>query len=94
MNKKEVKQFVTENEVLTIKADKSSSNPLMQDINKLLNKLGNDSAGLPYYVVYPAGGGEPVVFDGLITKGRILRELKKAVQAGGPASKQTAAASK
>lgn len=49
--------------VVAMKADKTVPNP---NADQLLRKLGNSSASIPYYAVFPAGQpSKPIVMDGL-----------------------------
>ena len=36
------------------------------------------AAGIPFYLVYPASGGEPRKFDGLLSAGQIEQALREA----------------
>ena len=40
-------------------------------------------AGVPLYLVYPAGGGEPVVLPAILTEGMVLKALAQARAPGG-----------
>jgi thiol:disulfide interchange protein DsbD len=46
-------------------------------------------AGVPLYVVYPAGGGEPVVLPALLTEGLVLKAIAQA-RAAAPATQTQA----
>jgi suppressor for copper-sensitivity B len=49
--------------IIALKADKTSPNPA---VDSLLRKLGNTSASIPFYAVFPAGRPlEPILLDGL-----------------------------
>jgi thiol:disulfide interchange protein DsbD len=45
-------------------------------------------AGVPLYLVYPAGGGTPVVLPAILTEGVVLKALAAARAPGQPASVQ------
>ena len=79
MNTTDVEELVTENGVITIKADKTHERP---DIDQLLAELGNPGAGIPFLAIFPADGGAPITFDGPITQQMVLDALEKA----GPSS--------
>jgi thiol:disulfide interchange protein DsbD len=72
-----VKNLVEQLGVVTLKADKTQSNP---EIDKLLVELGNKGRVIPFYAVYPGRGGDPITFGGLISQQRVLDALE---QAGG-----------
>jgi thiol:disulfide interchange protein DsbD len=36
------------------------------------------AAGIPFYLIYPASGGEPLKFDGLLTPGQIEQAIREA----------------
>jgi thiol:disulfide interchange protein DsbD len=88
LNTAEVAELVQQNDVVTIKADKTRTSP---EIDKLLVELGNSGRGIPFYAVFPGRGGAPITFDGLITQQQVLDALRRA----GPsvAAEQTAWAS-
>ncbi len=49
--------------VVAMRADKTAPNP---DVDSLLRKLGNSSASIPFYAVFPAREpNKPIVMDGL-----------------------------
>lgn len=75
MNTRDVASWVKQNGVVTMKADFTNKDPV---IAEALTELGNVGLGLPFYAIYPADGGPPIVFDGLVSKRRILDELAKA----------------
>lgn len=76
MNTKTTKQFVDENGIVPLKADKS----LDEDaVDQLLEQLGNSSGAIPFYAIFPAGQpNKPILMEGLLTQERILDALKKA----------------
>lgn len=77
MNTLTTKRYVLENDIVTLKADKSNRSKSAW-INDLLVELGNYGATIPFYAVYPADGGDPITFGGLITQSQVLEELEKA----------------
>jgi len=58
--------------VLTLKADWSSSDPVITEWLKKFNRIG-----VPVYVLYRPGEAAPVVFPELLTQGLVLGELGK-----------------
>jgi thiol:disulfide interchange protein len=81
-----VARRVREHGVITIKADKTQSSP---EIDALLVELGNPGRGIPFYAVYPGRGGDPITFDGLISRQQVLDALEQA----GPSRSTQAAGS-
>jgi thiol:disulfide interchange protein DsbD len=53
--------------VVPIKADWTSANP---EITAALKAFGR--VGVPFYVLYPADGGEPVTFPELLTESIVM----------------------
>ncbi len=75
-------QFVEQNNIVILKADKSDKHsPETAEINKVLVELGNHSKGIPFYAIYPAGGGKPIVLDGIITESKVISALEEALRA-------------
>jgi thiol:disulfide interchange protein len=75
LNVADTKAFVEANKIATLKADMTHEAP---DADELKARLGGSS--IPFYAVFPAASPkQPIVFDGLITKTRVLETLKKAV---------------
>ena len=70
--------FITNNNIVAIKADKTKDSP---DIDALLVKLGNHAKAIPFYAIYPAGQPDkPIVLDGVfLSPDRVLEALRKAV---------------
>jgi thiol:disulfide interchange protein len=69
-----VQRAFRENNVDFLKADWTNGNP---EITRLLKQFGR--AGVPLYVIYPAGGsGEPVVLPELLTQQMVLDGLAEA----------------
>ena len=81
MNTAKTKRLVDENEVVTLRADKTVDAP---EVDQLLVELGNSARSIPYLAIYPAGGGAPIILDGPITQKRILTAIKSA----GPSKSQ------
>ena len=75
LNVAETKAFVDANQIVTLKADMTHEAP---DADQLKASLGGSS--IPLYAVFSAGApNQPIVFDGPITKSRVIEALKKAV---------------
>lgn len=64
---------VKANGVKTLKADKTNSSP---EIDQLLVELGNTTTAIPYYAVYPADGGAPIIMEGPITPWQVIGALR------------------
>ena len=76
MNTAKTKLLVDLYNVKTLKADKTGNAP---EVDALLKQLGNDGKTIPYYAIYPAGGGEPIHFGNRpITSDEIVETLKQA----------------
>ena len=77
MNKPETKEFVEKNGIVTLKADKTTSAP---EVDDLLRQLGNKSGSIPFYAIFPAGNpNKPILLDGVFTSPQpIIDALKKA----------------
>ena len=75
MNRQKTKDFVTEKGIVTLKADKTEDSP---EIDALLVELGNNARTIPFYAIFPRGGGEPILMSNLITQDQVLEALKKA----------------
>ncbi len=76
MNTKQTKQFIEQNGIVAVKADKSRAE---KEVDDLLHKLGNQSGAIPFYAIFPAGRpNEPILLDGLLTQKRIIDALQQA----------------
>lgn len=75
MNTARTKRLVDENGVITLRADKTGHAP---EVDRLLVELGNSHRNIPYLAIYPAGGGSPIILDGLIKQESVLMTLKRA----------------
>lgn len=70
----EVREAMKRNEVIPMKADWTRSDPA---ITALLREHGR--VGVPFYLVYGAGGGEPpVALSELLTKNALIEALRRA----------------
>ncbi len=81
LNTDEVAAWVKRNRVITLKADFTNDNPV---IAEALVELGNTGTGIPFYAIYPKGGGAPITFDGIVTQGQVLENLAKAAGLAAP----------
>lgn len=76
MNVADTKKFVEENGIVPIKADKAHGE---KEVDALLVKLGNSSAAIPFYAVFPADDpSTPILMAGTLTKAKVLDALKRA----------------
>lgn len=75
MNTEEVADLIAKNGVIAVEADKTQRRP---DIDELLVELGNQGRGIPFYAVFPGRGGDPITFDGLISRQQVLDALQEA----------------
>jgi thiol:disulfide interchange protein len=75
LNRHGVLERVRQYGVVPLKADKSQEAP---EVDELLVELGNLGRGIPYYAIFPADGGAPITFDGLVTQQTILDALERA----------------
>ena len=70
MNVKPTYEFFEERGIVAIRADKGVSKTADQ-IDALLEDLGNATRAIPFYAIYPPNGGEPVVLEGLIRSSNV-----------------------
>ena len=77
MNRKETKEYVERNGIVTLKADKSAAAP---EVDELLKLLGHDVRSLPFYAIFPSGQpNRPILFDGFLASPRpVIDALKQA----------------
>lgn len=73
MNTRTTRTFVDDNQVKTLKADKTEESP---HIDKLLVELGNKAKSIPFVAVYHPDREEPILLDGPITQGQVINALK------------------
>ena len=73
------REFITSNNIVAIKADKTTDSP---DIDALLVKLGNHAMAIPFYAIYPAGQPDkPILLDGVFASpDRVMEALRQAVR--------------
>ena len=80
MNTDETKAFVEKHGVIAIKADKTDKfSRESEEINELLVELGNQGQVIPFLAIYPAGGGKPILIDGVLSQSEVLDALEEAV---------------
>lgn len=77
MNTLTTKHYVLDNNIVTLKADKTHRSK-SGEINELLVELGNYGKTLPFYAIYPADGSDPIIFEGPITQSKVLAEFERA----------------
>lgn len=68
-----VRTKLAEKGIVPVKADWTNANP---EITTALKALGR--VGVPVYVLYPAGGGEPVLLPEILTERIVLEALDRA----------------
>lgn len=69
----EVQRTFSENKVAFLEADWTNKDSVIFDELKR-----HGAGGVPLYLVYPAGGGEPRKFEGLLTAGQIQQAVREA----------------
>lgn len=77
LNREETKKFVEENGIATLQAFRTDDSP---EVDDMLERLGNTSAALPFYAIFPAENpNKPILRDGVfLSPKRIIEALKKA----------------
>jgi len=73
LNRAEVRRAFAETGVVYMKGDWTRRDPA---ITEYLRTLGRD--GVPLYVLYPVGGGSPVILPQILTEQRVLAEIRRA----------------
>lgn len=68
-----VREAFKAKDIVPMKADWTNANP---EITAALKKFGR--VGVPFYVLYPANGGEPIILPELLTQQIVLDALAKA----------------
>lgn len=82
LNVAETKAFVEQNNIVTLKADKTGDAP---QVDEILQKLGGSA--IPYYAIFsPAAPEKPIVLDGVITTGKVIKALQQALSRTDPGS--------
>ena len=76
MNVKQTHEYFEANGIVAIRADKGVTKTAGQ-IDNLLEELGNATRAIPYYAIYPPGGGEPMVLEGLILSKNVIDIFEK-----------------
>ncbi len=79
MDAQVTRQFLTDNNIVALKADMTRESP---EINALLVKLGNHAKAIPFYAIYPANRpDQPIVLDGVFGSPKpVLQALKQALK--------------
>ena len=77
IDRPEVAWLLRANGVVALRADKTGPAP---EVDATLRRLGNSSASIPYYVIFPASSpNRPIALDGLLTSSApIVRALEQA----------------
>jgi thiol:disulfide interchange protein len=76
LNVAETKDFIEQNGIVAIKADKAHG---QEEVDALLAKLGNHGGLIPFYAIFPASDPtRPILMEGLLTKAKVLDALKRA----------------
>ena len=75
LNTLETKKLVTTNGVIALKADKTDGS---LEVDAMLVELGNKAKGIPFCVIYPADGGEPMILPTVLSESTVLEALKNA----------------
>jgi thiol:disulfide interchange protein DsbD len=91
LRREETERYIESNGITVLIADKTTESP---EIEALLDELGNTSGTIPYYAIYPPGGGEPVVFNDIpLTPTKLLDYFEQALggAAGAMVETRTAA---
>ena len=69
----DVQRAFSDNKVAFLEADWTNKDSVIFDELKR-----HGAGGVPLYLVYPAGGGEPQKFEGLLTAGQIQQAIREA----------------
>lgn len=77
MNTKSTKTLVLELNVKPLIADITHQGEA-PEATRLLVELGNTKKSIPYLVIYPGDGREPIIFDGPILQGQVIDALNQA----------------
>ena len=77
MNTRDTKEFVKANGIAAVKADKTGAAP---EVDELLRSLGNKSAAIPFYAIFPAGDpNRPILLHSVFTSpAEIIDALRRA----------------
>jgi thiol:disulfide interchange protein DsbD len=77
INKPDVAKLIRNNEIVAFRADKTEPAP---QVDKLLRQLGNQSASIPFYAVFPKGSPDkPITLDGVFSSSQpVLAALGEA----------------
>ncbi len=65
INQPEVAELIRRNDIVAFRADKTEPAP---EVDELLKQLGNNSASIPFYAVFPEGNpAKPITLDGIFS---------------------------
>ncbi len=88
LDTEETRQLLDDYDVVPLLADKTDEAP---EIDALLMELGNASKAIPYLAIFPGGNpSQPIVLDGVLTKGMVAEAVKQAVDISESGSTQMA----
>lgn len=80
MDTQKTRRFLEDNNVELLVADLTEPAP---EIDELMVSLGNTGKAIPFYAIFPAGGGEPITFSDVpLRQQTLLAYLKQAVAVG------------
>ena len=82
LNTHQTKQVVLDNNVVTLRADKTHRRKA-DEVNKLLVKLGNYGKTIPFIAIYAPSAADPILLDGLVSRDQVINALKQAGTSGG-----------
>ena len=65
INQPEVAELIRRDGIVALKADKTEPAP---EVDQLLRQLGNNSASIPFYAVFPdKNPAQPITLDGIFS---------------------------
>ena len=77
LNTIQTKQVVLENNIVTLRADKTHRRKA-EEVNRLLVELGNYAKTIPFIAIYAPGAAEPILLDGLVSQDQLINALRQA----------------
>ena len=78
-------RYLEANNIEVLVADLTEPAP---EIDELMESLGNTGKAIPFYAIFPAGGGEPITFSDVpLRQKTLLGYLEQAITSD-PASQQ------
>jgi len=76
LNRQATRDLVEKNHVVTLQAHTNKDS--LEEIQALMDELGNTGHGIPFLAIFPGSGGPPITFDGPLAQQTVLNALKKA----------------